>query len=189
MYARRLWCLFFGREHKRNLMQMSGGNQIRKEFNISLTPDFIIIMVATKRVKIQPTLKQSTLSFASKRAHSSKVNEKKKKASIRKTGSAPVPVQAKEEEAQAKRPNDPLEISSDSETETETETERPTSKSVKAAKTVVPPTPPAVEEVARERLNAKDRKWNKHYATVKATMGGLPAGEQSSLRSCRLAEA
>jgi hypothetical protein len=132
-------------------------------------------MVATKKFKTQPTLKQSTLTFASKRAHSSKVNEKKK-APIRKIGSAPVPVQAKEERAQAEEPSDPLEISSDSETETETETERPTLKSVKADKTVVP-TPPAVEEVSRELLNPKDRKWAKHYATVKATMGGLPAGE------------
>lgn len=134
-------------------------------------------MVATKKSKTQAALRQSTLSFAFKRAHSSKVNEKKK-APIRKTGSAPVSTAAKEEQAQAKRPRspDPLEIGSDS--ETETETERPASKRVKAVKTVVP-TPPAVEEVERERLNPKDRKWNNHYAAVKAIMGGLPAGEQS----------
>lgn len=134
-------------------------------------------MVAAKKSKTQPALRQSTLSFASKRAHSSKVNEKKK-APIRKTGSAPVPTLAKEEEVQAKRPRspDPLEISSD----TETETERPVSKNVNVTKTALP-TPPVVEEVERECLNPKDRKWNKHYATVKATMGGLPAGGQSNL--------
>ena len=143
-------------------------------------------MVATKKSKAQPALKQSTLSFASKRAHSSNVNEKKK-ASIHKTGSAPVPAPATEEHVQAKRPRspDPLEISSDS--ETETESEPPTSKSVKATKSVVP-AEPVIEEVERERLNPKDRKWNKHYAAVKATMGGLPAGEGSSLRVFCLAE-
>ena len=138
-------------------------------------------MVATKKSKTQPTLRQSTLSFASKRAHSSQINEKKK-APIRKTGSAP----ARGEQVQAKGPRspDPLEISSDNETETETETERLMSKRVKAAKTVVP-TPPAIQEVERERLNPKDRKWDKHYATVKATMGGLPAGEQQNLSHSR----
>jgi len=135
----------------------------------SLTHAFI--MVTTKKSKTQQTLRQSTLSFASKRSYSSKVDEKKK-APIRKTGSAPVPV--KKEQVETKRPRspDPLEISSDS--ETETETEPPTPKRVKATKTVLP-TPPAVEEVERERLNPKDRKWNKHYVTVKTTMGGLPA--------------
>jgi hypothetical protein len=65
-----------------------------------------------------------------------------------------------------------LEISSDS--ETETESDRPT------PKRAVVETPPTVEEVERERLNPKDRKWDKHYAIVKVTMGGLPAGERSS---------
>lgn len=129
-------------------------------------------MAAAKKSKTQPSLRQSTLPFTSKRVHSSKFNEKKK-APIRQTGSAPVPAPVQEEQVQVKRPRspDPLEISSDS--ETETETDRPTSENVK-------PTPPTVEEVERERLNPRDRKWNKHYAIVKATMGGLPAGEQSS---------
>ncbi|KAF9784977.1 DNA polymerase delta, subunit 4-domain-containing protein [Thelephora terrestris] len=128
-------------------------------------------MVATRKSKTQSTLKQSKLSFSTKRAHSSKVDEKKQ-APIRKTGSAPIPASAKEERVPAKRPRspDPLEISSDS--NDETETERPTPESVKA---VVESTPPAIEEVERERLNPKDRKWNKHYASVKKMMGGLPA--------------
>jgi len=125
------------------------------------------IMVATRKSKTRPTLRQSTLSFASKRAHSSKVDEKKP-TPIRKTGSVP-----------AKRPRSPdhLEIDSDTEDETETEWSTPKSKSVRGTKTQqkVVPTPPAVEEVERERLNPKDRKWNKHYASVKETMGGLPA--------------
>ena len=139
-------------------------------------------MVATKKSKTQPTLRQSTLLFASKRAHSSKLNEKKQ-APIRKTGSAPVPVSAKAERVPAKRlwSPDPLEVSSDSEdeTETETETEKPTSKRERGAKTqeTVASIPPVVEEIERERLNSKDRRWNKHYAIVKETMGGLPAGE------------
>jgi len=146
-------------------------------------------MAATKKSKPQPALRQSTLSFASKRAHSGKVNEKKT-APIRKTGSAPTPVSAKAERVPAKSPRspDPLEISSDS--DDETETERSTSKSVKGHKTqeTVVPTPPAVEEVERERLNPKDRKWSKHYASIKETMGGLPAGERSNLRTPHLAE-
>ena len=146
-------------------------------------------MVATKKSKTQPALKQSTLVFTSKRAHSGKVNEKKS-TPIRKTGSAPVPVSVKGERIPAKRPRspDPLEISSAS--EDEIEIERPTSKSVKGIKTqeTVVPTPPAVEEVERERLNPKDRKWNKHYASVKETMGGLPPGEKSSLKTRYLAE-
>lgn len=73
------------------------------------------------------------------------------------------------------RSPDPLEISSES--DDEAEIERPTSKSVKTAKTAVP-TPPVVEEIERERLNPKDRKWSKHYASVKKIMGGLPAGER-----------
>ncbi|KAF9648651.1 hypothetical protein BDM02DRAFT_3186973 [Thelephora ganbajun] len=133
-------------------------------------------MVATRKSKTKPTLRQSTLSFASKRAHSSKVGEKKQ-APIRKTGSAPIPISVEANRVSAKRPRspDPSEISSDS--EDETETERFTSKSVKGTKTqeTVIPTPPAVEEVERERLNPKDRKWDKHYASVKETMGGLPA--------------
>jgi len=146
-------------------------------------------MVATKKSKTQPALKQSTLAFSSKRAHSGKVNEKKP-TPICKTGSAPAPVSVKAAQVPAKRPRspDPLEISSAS--EDETEIERPTSKSVKGIKTqeTVVPTPPAVEEVERERLNPKDRKWNKLYASVKETMGGLPPGEKSSLRSPYLAE-
>ena len=145
-------------------------------------------MVAAKKSKTQSTLKQSTLSFASKRAHSGKIDEKKPTA-IRKTGSAPIPVTAKADLVPAKRPRspDPLEISSgsDSEDEDETEIERFTSKRVKGIKiqeTVVP-TPPVVEEVERERLNPKDRKWNKHYASVKETMGGLPAGKQPGPRT------
>ena len=143
-------------------------------------------MVATKKSKTQPSLKQSTLSFASKRAHSGKVDEKIKPAPIRKTGSAPIPVSIKAERVPAvKRPRspDPVEISSgDSEGETETETRA--LKSVKGIETreTVAPTLPAVEEVERERLNPKDRKWNKHHANVKETMGGLPAGEWLSLR-------
>jgi hypothetical protein len=135
------------------------------------------IMVATRKSKTQSTLKQSKLSFSTKRAHSSKVDEKKQ-APIRKTGSAPILASAKEERVPAKRPRspDPLEISSDS--NDETETELPTPESVKA----VVWTPPAIEEVERERLNPKDRKWNKHYASVKKMMGGLPAGERLSLR-------
>ena len=151
---------------------------MRKEFNIPLTRTFI--MVATKKSKTQPTLRQSTLSFASKRAHSSKLNEKKQ-APIRKTGSAPIPVSAKAERVPAKRPRspDPLEVSSDSEDETESGTS--TSKREKGTKTqvTVVPTPPAIEEIEREHLNPRDRRWNKHYANVKETMGGLPAGEQS----------
>jgi len=147
-----------------------------------LTPTFT--MVATKKSKTQPALKQSTLTFSSKRAHSGKVGEKKPTA-VRKTGSAPAPVSVRAERVPAKRPRspDPLEISSAS--EDEIEIERPTSKSVKGIKTqeTVVPSPPAVEEVERERLNPKDRKWNKHYASVKETMGGLPAGEKSSLSS------
>jgi len=145
-------------------------------------------MVATKKSKTQPALKQSILTFASKRAHSGKVNEKKP-APIRKTGSAPVPVSVKAERVPAKRPRfpDPLEISSAS--EDEIEIERPTSKSVKGIKTqeTTVLTPPAVEEVEREHLNPKDRKWNKHYASVKETMGYLPAGEKPSSRSLYLA--
>lgn len=137
-------------------------------------------MVATKKSKTQPALKQSTLAFASKRAHSGKVYEKKPVA-IRKTGSAPVPVSAKAERVPARksRSPDPLEISSDSEDEAEAEAERSTLKSVKGTKTqeAVVPTSPAVEVVERERLNPKDRKWDKHYASVKEMMGGLPAGE------------
>ena len=127
-------------------------------------------MVTTKKSKTQPTLKQSTLSFASKRAHSSRVDQKKQ-AQIRKTGSAPAQAPAKAERVPAKRPRspEPLEVSED-----ETETERSTSKRVKGTKTQAP----VVEEIERERLNPKDRKWNKHYASVKETMGGLPAGEQ-----------
>lgn len=146
-------------------------------------------MVASKRIKTQPTLKQSRLSFASTRAHSGKPNEKKS-TPIRKTGSAPVPVSTGAEPAPAKRSRspDPLEISSDS--EDETETERSTSKSVKGTKTqeTVVPIPPVVEEVERERLNPKDRKWNKHYASVKEMMGGLPAGEHLSPRTPYLTE-
>ena len=146
-------------------------------------------MVATKKSKTQPALKQSTLAFASKRAHSGKDNEKKP-TPVRKTGSAPAPVSVKAERVPAKRPRspDPLEISSAS--EDEIEIEWPTSKSVKGTKTqeTVVPTPPAVEEVERERLNPKDRKWNKHYASVKETMGGLPPGERSSLRTPYLTE-
>ena len=136
-------------------------------------------MVAAKRIKTQPTLKQSTLSFSSKRAHSGKFDEKKP-TPIRKTGSAPVPERAP---AKRSRSPDPVEVSSDS--EDETETERSTSKSVKGTKTqeIVVPTPPAVEEVERERLNPKDRKWNKHYASVKEMMGGLPAGEQPNSKT------
>lgn len=130
-------------------------------------------MVATRRSKTKTALKQSTLSFASKRAHSSKVDEKKH-APIRKTGSAPAQVKEGQFPAKRSRSPDPLEISSDS--DDETEAEQPTLKSVRASKTVVP-TPPVVEEVEREHLNPKDRKWNKHYASVKETMGGLPAGE------------
>jgi len=146
-------------------------------------------MVATKRSKPQPALRQSTLSFASKRAHSGNVNEKKA-APIRKTGSAPTPVSTRVEQVPAKRPRspDPLEISSDS--DDETEIERSTSKSVKGPKAqeTVIPIPPAVEEVERERLDPKDRKWNKHYVRVKETMGGLPAGERSNLGTPYLAE-
>jgi len=135
-------------------------------------------MVATRKSKTQPTLRQSTLLFATRRAHSNKLNEKKQ-APIRKTGSAPIPVSAKAERVPAKRPwsPDPFEVSSDS--EDETEIEKPTSKREKRAKTqeTVAPIPPVVEEIERERLNPKDRKWNKHYAIVKETMGGLPAGE------------
>ena len=129
------------------------------------------IMVATKKSKTQPTLKQSTLSFASKRAHSSKVDQKKQ-AQIRKTGSAPTEVLVKAERVPAKRLRspEPLEVSED-----ETETERSTSKRVKETKTQEP----VVEEIERERLDPKDRKWNKHYASVKVTMGGLPAGERA----------
>ena len=130
-------------------------------------------MVATRRSKTKTALKQSTLSFASKRAHSSKVDEKKH-APIRKIGSAPAQVKEGQVPAKRSRSPDPLEISSDS--GDETEAEQPTLKSVRASKTVVP-TPPVVEEVEREHLNPKDRKWNKHYASVKETMGGLPAGE------------
>ena len=138
-------------------------------------------MVATRKSKARPPLRQSKLSFATKRAHSSKTDDKKQ-APIRKTGSAPVPASTKEELVPAKRPRspDPLEISSES--DDKIETERPTSKSVKPAKTVVP-TPPVVEEIERERLNPRNRKWNKHYASVKKTMGGLPAGERSSLKA------
>jgi hypothetical protein len=139
-------------------------------------------MVATKKSKTQPALKQSTLSFSSKRAHSSKLDEKKR-VPIRKTGSAPIPVSVKAERVPAKRPRspDPLEISSDS--EDETETEKSTSERGRGTKTQEKAllTPPAaVEEIERERLNPKDRKWNKHYASVKETMGGLPAGESGS---------
>lgn len=139
-------------------------------------------MVATKKSKTQTTLKQSTLSFASKRAHSSKLDEKKQ-VPIRKTGSAPTPVSAREERVPAKRPRspDPLEISSDIEDESEIET--PASK----RETVVHTTPPVVEEIERERLNARDRKWNKHYVSVKESMGGLPAGEWTGSRSPYLA--
>jgi len=138
-------------------------------------------MVAAKKSKTQTAFIQSTLSFASKRAHSSKLDEKKQ-APIRKTGSAPTPVSARGERVPAKRPRSPdlLEVSSDS--EDESEIEEPTSK----RETVVP-TPSAVEEIERERLNVKDRKWNKHYVSVKETMGGLPAGEWSGLRTRYLA--
>lgn len=143
-------------------------------------------MVATRKSKTQSALKQSTLVFASKRAHSSKTDEKKP-APIRKIGSAP----AKTERAPLKRPRspDPLELSSASEDEDEDETETD-SKSVKGTKTqrTVVLTPPAVEEVERERLNPKDRKWNKHYANVKETMGGLPPGERSGLGNPHLVE-
>ena len=143
------------------------------------------IMVAAKKSKTQTTLKQSTLSFASKRAHSSKLDEKKQ-VPIRKTGSAPTPVSTKEERVPAKRPRspDPLEVSSDSDDESEIET--PASKREKGTKTretVVHKTPPVVEEIERERLNARDRKWNKHYVSVKETMGGLPAGEWTGSRT------
>ena len=142
-------------------------------------------MVATKKSKTQPALKQSTLAFSSKRAHSGKLNEKKP-APIRKTGSAP----AKAERVPAKRTRspDPLEISSAS--EDEIEIERPTPKSVKGIKTqeTIVPAPPVVEEVEREHLNPKDRKWNKHYASVKKSMGGLPPGEKLSLKAPYLAE-
>lgn len=134
-------------------------------------------MVATKKSKAQPTLRQSTLSFASKRAHSSNI-VKEKKAPIRKTGSAPVSAPSEEGQGSANAP-DHLEISSDS--DDETEIEFTVSKSVK-------PTPPAVEEVEREHLNPNDRKWNKHYASVKRTMGGLPAGERSPLETPYLAD-
>ena len=141
-------------------------------------------MVATKKSKTQPApaLRQSTLSFASKRAHSNKVDEKKR-TRIRKTGSAPIPTPATDERVPAKRLKspDPLEISSDSD---ETETERP---EPKADKTTVP-TPPAIEEIERERLNPKDRKWIKHYASVKQAMGGLPAGERPPWNGSYLAE-
>ena len=131
-------------------------------------------MVATKKSKTQPALKQSTLSFASKRAYSSKVNEKKP-TPIRKTGSAP----AKAEPASTKRLRSPSPLEVSSESEDETETEWSSLKSVKGTKiqeTTVP-TPPVAEEIEREHLNPKDRKWNKHYANVKEMMGGLPAGE------------
>lgn len=158
-----------------------------KSSTTSLTRTFI--MVATKRSKTKPALRQSTLSFASKRAHSGKLDEKKP-APIRQTGSAPVPVSVKAERVPVKRPGspDPLEISSDS--EDETETEWPTPQSVKETKTqqIVVPTPPVVEEVEREHLNPKDRKWNKHYASVREAMGGLAAGEQSRSRTRYLAE-
>ena len=135
-------------------------------------------MVATKKSKTQPALKQSTLSFASKRAHSSKLSEKKQ-APIRKTGSAPIPVSAKAGRVPAKRPRspDPSEVSSD--IEDETETEKPASKREKGTKTqeTAVTTLPVVEEIERERLNPRDRKWNKHYVSVRETMGGLPAGE------------
>jgi hypothetical protein len=147
------------------------------------------VKVATKKSKTQPTLKQSTLLFASKRAHSGKIDEKKP-APIRKTGSAPVPSSAKAERVPAKRPRSPVPLEIDSDTGDETGTERSSSKSVKGIKfqeTVVP-TPTAVEEVERERLNPKDRKWNKHYASVKETMGGLAASEQSESGAPYLAE-
>lgn len=135
-------------------------------------------MVATKKSKTQPTLRQSTLLFSLKRAHSGKVDEKKS-TPIRKTGSAPIPISAKADRVPTKRPRspDPLEISS-SASEYETETERLTSKRMKGIKTqeTAVPTPPVVEEVEREHLNPKDRRWNKHYASVKEAMGGLPAG-------------
>ena len=141
-------------------------------------------MVATKKSKTQPALKQPTLSFASKRAHSGRLGEKKP-APIRKTGSAPVPASTKEERVPAKRPKSPLSLEISTDSEDETETERSTSKSVKGTKTreTVVPIPPVVEEVERERLNPKDRKWNQHYASVKETMGGLAAGEQSTSRA------
>ena len=142
-------------------------------------------MVATKKSKTQPALKQSTLSFASKRAYSSKVNEKKP-TPIRKTGSAP----AKAEPASTKRLRSPSPLEVSSESEDETETERSSLKSVKGTKiqeTTVP-TLPVAEEIEREHLNPKDRKWNKHYANVKEMMGGLPAGEQPGLRTPYLTE-
>ena len=146
-------------------------------------------MVATKKSKTQPALKQSTLSFASKRAYSSKVNEKKP-APIRKSGSAPAPVSAKAEPVSTKRLRSPSPLGVSSKSEDETETERSSLKSVKGTKrqeTAVP-TPPVVEEIEREHLNPKDRKWNKHYANVKEMMGGLPAGEQPGSRTPYLTE-
>ena len=145
-------------------------------------------MVATKKSKTQPALRQSTLSFALKRAHSSRFDEKKR-AQIRKTPSAPIPGSTRAERVPTKRPRspDPWEISTDSEDEIETDQSTPKRVKGTEAQETALLTPPVVE-VEREHLNPKDRKWNKHYVSVKGTMGGLPPGEQSSSRAPYLAE-